>query len=125
MFKAALVAVCAIITSSALGAEVKLTVLYGHPKSPADFDKYYAEKHMPMVYAAAGAALKRTEIAKPLAPPTGGQPAYYVITELWFDSLDDFKAVVAKPEWKAVPADLDNFASGGATIFLSKVETRR
>ena len=28
---------------------VKLTVLYGHPDNPADFEEYYANTHMPLV----------------------------------------------------------------------------
>lgn len=26
----------------------KLTVLYGHPKDPAEFDRYYYETHIPL-----------------------------------------------------------------------------
>ena len=27
---------------------IKITVLYGHPKNPQEFERYYAEKHMPL-----------------------------------------------------------------------------
>ena len=33
---------------------VKITALYGMPKDPEAFEKYYAETHMPMVYACRG-----------------------------------------------------------------------
>ena len=123
MLKLAVVAMCAVLSSAALAAEAKVTVLYGQPKNTAEFDKYYAETHMPMVYAVK--EVKRVEISKPLPPPTGGDPPYYILTELWFDSLDTFKAVAATPEWKAIAADVPKFATGGATPFVSVIETKR
>jgi uncharacterized protein (TIGR02118 family) len=123
MLKLAVVAVCAILSSAALAAEAKVTVLYGEPKNAEEFDKYYSETHMPMVYAVK--EVKRVEISKPLPPPSGGKPLYYTLTELWFDSLDTFKAVAATPEWKAIAADVPKFASGGATVFVSVIETKR
>jgi uncharacterized protein (TIGR02118 family) len=104
-------------------SRTKVTVLYGQPKNTAEFDKYYADTHMPMVYAVK--EVKRVEISKPLPPPTGGDPPYYILTELWFDSLDTFKAVAATPEWKAISADVPKFATGGATPFVSVIETKR
>jgi uncharacterized protein (TIGR02118 family) len=123
MLKSAIVAICTLISSAALAAEAKVTVLYGQPKDTAEFDKYYSEKHMPMVYAIK--EIKRVEISKPLPPPNGGNPPYYILTELWFDSLETFKAVTATPEWKAIVADVPKFATGGATPFASVIETKR
>jgi uncharacterized protein (TIGR02118 family) len=121
--RAAVLAVCTLVASNALASEAKVTVLYGHPTNKEEFDKYYAEKHMPMVYAVK--EVKRVEIAKPLPPPNGGNPPYYIITEIWFESLDAFKAVAATPEWKAIGADVPKFATGGATPFVSVIETQR
>ena len=123
LIKAMIVAICTILSSAALAAEAKITVLYGHPKDATEFDKYYSEKHMPMVYAVK--EVKRVEISKPLPPPSGGNPLYYILTEIWFDSLDVLKATAATAEWKAIGADVPNFASGGATIFVSVIETKR
>jgi hypothetical protein len=41
---------------------VKLTVLYGHPKDPAHFERYYLETHTPIALRVKG--LRRFEIAK-------------------------------------------------------------
>jgi uncharacterized protein (TIGR02118 family) len=123
MLKSTIIAVCTILSSAALAAEAKVTLLYGHPKNTEEFDKYYSEKHMPMVYAIK--EVKRVEIAKPLPPPSGGAPPYYILTEIWFDSLDAFRAVASTPEWKAIGADVSNFATGGATPFVSVIETKR
>ncbi len=69
---------------------VKITVLYGAPKSPDDFEKYYAEHHMPMVYKVKG--IRRIELAKGLATPGAATPAYYRVTERWFSSMKKMEA---------------------------------
>ena len=50
---AAIAGITASLVTQAEGAPggIKITVLYGEPKDPAQFEKYYAETHMPMVYA--------------------------------------------------------------------------
>jgi uncharacterized protein (TIGR02118 family) len=98
---------------------IKLTVLFGAPKDPAEFEKYYLQIHMPM--AAAVKDIKRVELAVGLPGPDGKPPAFYRITELWFDSPELFKQVTATPQWKAVVDDVPKFASGGATVLVSKV----
>ncbi|MGA2129979.1 MAG: EthD family reductase [Xanthobacteraceae bacterium] len=100
--------------------EVKITVLYGTPKSPDDFEKYYLGTHMPMVYKISG--IKRTELAKCISPPGAPPPPFYRVTELWFDSPEAMQKVMATPEMKKVGEDVPNFASGGATILVSIVE---
>jgi uncharacterized protein (TIGR02118 family) len=101
-------------------AAVKVTALYNAPKDPAAFEKYYAETHMPLVYAVKGIA--RVELAKPLPGPDGKAPAYYRITELWFDNMQAMQSVTGQPEWKKVREDVANFATGGATVLVSEIE---
>jgi uncharacterized protein (TIGR02118 family) len=121
--KSAVIAAGILVSSAAFAAEVKITVLYGQPKSAEEFDKYYFEKHMPMVYAVK--EIKKVEIARPGPGPTGAASPYYLITELWFESPDALKAVAATPEWKAIGADVANFAApGSATILVSVVEPK-
>ena len=99
---------------------IKVTVLYAHPKSPEDFEKYYFGIHMPLVIAAKGG--KRTETSK-CPPATDGSPApYYRIFEIWFDSEADMAAITATPEWKKVVADVPNYATGGITRVVSKLD---
>jgi len=99
---------------------MKLTVLYGQPKSPDDFEKYYAEKHMPLVAAVKG--LRKFETSKATPKKDGTAPAFYRMFEAWFDSPEHMAAVTGTPEWKKVGADLPNFASGGITSLVSRVE---
>ena len=99
---------------------IKVTVLYGHPKSPEDFEKYYFETHMPLVIAAKGR--KRAETSR-CAPAADGSPGpFYRIFEIWFDSQADMSAITATAEWKKVVADVPNFASGGITRVVSKLD---
>ena len=114
-----------VILSADARAEVgkgamKITVLYGEPKDPAAFESYYAQKHMPMVYAVK--ELARVELAKLVPGADGKPPAYYRITELWFENPAVMKEVTARPEWRAIVEDVPKFASGGATVLISQVE---
>src|ERR1700689_1079723 len=116
---AAGMAATSVVHAEGASGGVKLTVLYGAPKDPAEFEKYYLQKHMPI--ASAVKDIKRVELATGLPGPDGKPPAFYRITELWFDSPELFQQVTAPPQWKAVVADVPNFASGGVTILVSKI----
>jgi uncharacterized protein (TIGR02118 family) len=127
--RTSLIAALAIATGAATAKEkaitqasgaIKVTVLYGHPKSPDEFEKYYLGTHMPLVMAAKRG--KRTETSK-CPPAADGSPApYYRIFEVWFDSMEDMAAVTGTPEWKNVVADVPNFATGGITRVMSKLD---
>jgi uncharacterized protein (TIGR02118 family) len=118
---AATAALAAVRSAHAEGkGEVKVTVLYGTPKSPEDFEKHYLGKHMPLVDKVTG--IKRTELAKCISPPGSPPPPFYRVTELWFDSPEAMQKVMATPEMKKVSEDVPNFATGGATILVSIVE---
>jgi uncharacterized protein (TIGR02118 family) len=102
------------------GGGIKVTVLYGHPKNPDDFEKYYFGTHMPLVTAAKGE--KKTETSK-CPPAADGSPApFYRIFEVWFDSQADMAAITGTDAWKKVVADVPNFATGGITRVLSKLD---
>ena len=89
---------------------IKLTVLYGHPPKPAEFEKYYLDVHMPLVDAMKGA--RRMEAARCLPQADGSPPAFYRIFEAWFDSPEHMAAVFATPEGMKVRADVANFTQG-------------
>jgi len=127
--RTSLIAALTLAAGAATGAEktksqsaggIKVTVLYGHPKSPEDFEKYYFGTHMPLVAAAKGG--KRTETSK-CPPAADGSPAqYYRVFEIWFDSPADMAAITATPEWKKVVADVPNYATGGITRVVSNLD---
>ena len=107
-------------TSAQTAGGIKVTILYGHPKSPGDFEKYYFGTHMPLVVAAKGG--KRAETSKCPPAADGSTGPYYRIFEIWFDSQSDMAAITATPEWKKVVADVPNFATGGITRVLSTLD---
>jgi uncharacterized protein (TIGR02118 family) len=98
----------------------RLTVLYGHPTDPAEFDRYYHEVHIPLARKMQG--LKGWTVGKCEAAAPGEQPPYYMIVGLYADSRADLEAILASPEGQATVADVGNFATGGATFFYDDEE---
>lgn len=89
---------------------IKFIVLYGHPPSPEEFEKYYLGVHMPLVAAMKGA--RRMEAAKCLPQADGSPPAFYRVFEAWFDDPEQMAAVFATPEGVKVREDVPNFTKG-------------
>ncbi|MHC4877279.1 MAG: EthD family reductase [Planctomycetota bacterium] len=98
----------------------RLTVLYGHPTDPAEFDRYYREFHIPLARKMTG--LKGWTIGKCESAVAGEQPPYYMIVGLYADSRADLEAILNSPEGQATVADVENFATGGATFFFDEEE---
>jgi uncharacterized protein (TIGR02118 family) len=89
----------------------RLTVLYGHPIDPAEFDRYYHEIHIPIARGMKG--LKGWTIGKCEAAVPGERPPYYMIVGLYADTRADLEAILASPEGQATIADVPRFATGG------------
>jgi uncharacterized protein (TIGR02118 family) len=94
-------------------------VLYGPPKSPDAFEKYYAETHMPIASKMQG--VRRIELSKVTGTADGSAPAFYRLADLYFDDVAHMQRVMSTPEGKATVADLANFATGGVTTLVSQV----
>ncbi len=101
------------------GPMVKLTVLFGHPDDPEAFEAYYANHHLPL--AAKIPNVQRFESGRVRAAD-GGEPPYHRIAQLWFESEERMGEAVSSSAGEAATADLANFATGGATFFVSPVE---
>ena len=98
----------------------RITVLFGHPRDPAAFERYYRQTHFPL--AAKMKGVKGVTIGK-LEALDPGQPApYYRITSFYFDSREAYEAVLTSPEGLAALADLNNFATGGVSIVGNEEE---
>jgi uncharacterized protein (TIGR02118 family) len=96
----------------------RLTVLYGHPSDPAEFDRYYQEVHLPIARKMKG--FKGWTIGKCEATAPGEKPAYYMIVGLYADTRADLEAILATPEGMAAIADVPNFATGGCTFMYDE-----
>jgi uncharacterized protein (TIGR02118 family) len=99
---------------------VKAVVLYGHPENPDAFERHYAETHTPLAEAIPG--LRRFEAARGFATPDGSAVPYQRIAELMFDDMDALQAGMGSSEGQAAVDDLQNFASGGVTIFFAEID---
>ncbi len=96
---------------------VKGTALFGHPEVLDTFEEHYANTHVPLVQKIPN--LHRFEAARIVATPDGGEPPYYRIGELYFEDMEQMQAGLSSSEGQAVVADMQNFATGGVTMFIS------
>lgn len=99
---------------------IKLTVLYGHPTDPEAFEEYYSGTHMPIVATMSG--IEKAETAKVVGTADGKPADFYRIADLYFADQDAMGAAMGSPEGQATTADIGNFATGGATVFISVVD---
>ncbi|MFL6139925.1 MAG: EthD family reductase [Frankiaceae bacterium] len=98
---------------------LKFVALYRSPGDPADFDRHYFGEHVPLVNQTPG--LVRAEVAK-VTRMMVGEPAYYVLAELYFDDLDAFKAGTRSDAWVDSGKNLQEW--GGmelVTMFTAQV----
>lgn len=93
----------------------KLVAMYGTPKDPAAFERYYFSTHVPIASKVPG--LRRYDVSTgAVASPTGA--SWHLIATLHFDGLADIEAALASPEGQAAAADLANFADGGVELLV-------
>ena len=98
-----------------------VTVIYNIPKSAAAFEKYYWEKHVPLVgQKQAEVGFVAAELTKFDATLDGKKPTYYRQAVLWFKNMADLEKGIATPGFKAIGDDLGNFATGGLTGMIGE-----
>lgn len=96
----------------------RLTVLYGHPTDPAEFDRYYYDVHVPIAKRMKG--LLGWTIGKCESATAAERPLYYMIVGLYAASRADLEAILASPEGQAAIADVPKFATGGVTFLFNE-----
>src|SRR5262245_27948288 len=99
---------------------IRLQVLYGHPKDPAAFDRYYYEVHLPIAKKIKG--FSRWTVGKVTRMPDRKQAPYYYFADLFAESRQAMEKILATPEGQAAVKDVPNFATGGVTFIYSDVE---
>jgi uncharacterized protein (TIGR02118 family) len=101
-----------------------VTVLYNHPKDTVAFEKYYAEKHLPLFQSKAKEiGITKAILVKFISNSDGSKPAHYREADLWFASEAALKTGMATDGFKAVAGDLKNFSTGGQLVMVGQ-ETR-
>jgi uncharacterized protein (TIGR02118 family) len=99
---------------------IQLTALYGHPQDPAAFDRYYQQTHAPLATKFPG--LKGYTANKPASLNPQEQSPYYLIAELYFESMEALQVALQSPEGQAAAGDTQNFATGGLTLVIGEVQ---
>ena len=97
---------------------VKLTILYGHPADPAEFERYYAQEHLPFAQKLGG--VERFELHRVQRTLDGSPSPYYRIAEMWYRDAATLRETWESEDVRAVLADLDHFATGGATLLVAE-----
>ena len=103
------------------GVQWTVVVLYNQPKDTAAFEKYYAEKHVPLFAShALEIGVTRAELVR-FSPGADGKPAaIYREADLRWDSRETRDRGMATAGFKAVAGDLPNFATGGFIVLLGQ-----
>lgn len=98
----------------------KLVVLYGHPKDPEHFRRYYVETHLPLAAKLPG--LKASRYSFTVAG-MGAESPYFCIFEGEFATEAAMAAAMKSEIGRQVAADTANYASGGMTLLHYPAES--
>jgi uncharacterized protein (TIGR02118 family) len=101
---------------------IKVSVMYPNGADTRFDLNYYLAKHMPMVQAKLGGALKKVEVDHGLGGAAPGEsPAFVAMCHLHFESVDAFQqAFGANAE--AIVADIPNYTNAQPTVLVSEVK---
>ncbi len=97
---------------------VKMIALYKKPEDIEAFNAHYFGTHLELNSKTPG--LVKTEVSK-FIDLRGGETEYYLMAEMYFESMDTLKASFKTPESKAAGADLQTFANGLVTFWFAEV----
>jgi uncharacterized protein (TIGR02118 family) len=95
-----------------------VTVLFGQPTDPAEFERYYRDTHFTLAAQLKG--IKGLTIGKCESMHPQQPPAFYRVTSYYFETRVALEALLTSTEGRAALADLPNFATGGYTIMVDE-----
>jgi len=98
---------------------VKLVALYKKPANVEEFDDKYFNTHLPL--AAKMPGVKKVEVARITGSPAG-ESEYYLMAEVYYDSMEDLQASMASPEGRASTKNLMSFAKDVAYFMFADIE---
>ncbi|WP_286345487.1 EthD family reductase [Frondihabitans sucicola] len=90
-----------------------MTILYGAPADPVAFRRYYEETHIPIARKMKGLTGWNLSWIDP-APSNddGAASRYILVAELYAESAEAMKSIMASPEGVRANQDLENFVTG-------------
>lgn len=95
---------------------VKIVVIYPQPTDAAEFERVYAQEHLPMVEDKLK-GVTRLVLTKVVASPQG-KVAAYRMAEVHFSTMEDLNKAVESDAGKAVVAHALKISTGGPPIML-------
>jgi len=97
---------------------VKMVVLYKTPGDREKFDSHYLGTHVPLCEKLPG--VQRIEVTR-FTKAMGGDPPFYLMTEIAWNTQAEMDAALASPENKAVYRDArDNIEPGLMTVTFAE-----
>ncbi|WP_054948841.1 EthD family reductase [Numidum massiliense] len=96
---------------------VKLIALYKQPEDKEAFDKHYYGPHTEVTKKIPG--LRKMKVTKVIGSPMG-KSDYYLMCEMYYDSLEAFKEAMKTDEAKASGKDLMSFAGNLVTLMIGE-----
>lgn len=96
----------------------KLLTIYGKPKDPKEFMRYYREVHIPI---ANKMKFQKYTITGNIVRYMGDNVPFF-IASIDFESLEAIDAQLNSPAGKAAAADVPNYATGGVTLIAYEEE---
>ncbi|PWK05414.1 EthD family reductase [Tumebacillus permanentifrigoris] len=97
---------------------VKMIALYKQPQDLEAFNKHYFGTHLELNAKTPG--LLKTEVNK-FIDLRGGETEYYLMAQMYFESIDTLKASFKTPESKAAGEDVQSFAGGLVKFWFAEV----
>ena len=99
---------------------IRVVALHNPPVELSSYDDYYVNVHMPLVQRVPG--VRNIRFGKVLRAADGGEPPYFLVSDVYFDDEEALQRALASPEMAEAFADVPNFATGGVSIMICEAE---
>ena len=102
---------------------VRLTCLLRRKQglTPAEFHAHWREVHGPLIAASRSGrhVVRYEQHPRPLEDYDGdGDPGFDGVTVQWFESMDDYRAHMAEPDFPAIWSDIELFLDTARLHFI-------
>ncbi len=99
----------------------KLIALYRPPADPAEFDRVFFEKQVPLVKKVPG--LRRYEVTRGPIAKIDGTSQYYMIATLTFDSIAAIEAALDSDAGRAAAMNVAAYGTAGVELLIAETQT--
>jgi uncharacterized protein (TIGR02118 family) len=97
---------------------IKMIALYKHPENKKNFDEHYFNTHGPLTAKIPG--LREMKVTKIVGSPMGGEGKYYLMCEMYYDSMEALQVAMKTDEGKASGKDAFAFAGDLITLMIGE-----